>query len=182
MKGDPMPAAKTLARTAIWLSRAAITALIAIILAYFALWLDPDAARLAFGEMLPGISAEEVTTAQLWIGAALGAIPVVILAIALWELRGFFTLYSDGNVFPLAAGDRLRRLGLWLILLAIAAFLLRCGASVLYSWHLGEGHRHVSLSISSSDIMLLLFGGLIRMVGRILAEAGRVAEENRLFV
>jgi len=31
-------------------------------------------------------------------------------------------------------------------------------------------------------VMLLLFGGLIRMVGRILAEAGRVAEENRLFV
>ena len=177
-----MSASETLARTAVWMSTAAIAALIGIIVAYLALWLDPGTAHHAFGEMLPGISAEGVTTAQLWIGATLGLIPVAILAIALWELRGFFALYRGGNVFPASAGDRLRRLGLWLILLAIATFAIRCSASVLFSWQLGEGQRQFAISISSSDIMLLLFGGLIRMIGRILAEAGRVAEENRLFV
>jgi hypothetical protein len=177
-----MPASINLARTALWMSRAASAALIAVIVAYVVLWLEPGAARRALSEMLPGIAAVGVTTAQLWVGAVLGVLPVAILAAALWELRAFFALYSGGNVFPPLAGDRLRRLGLWLILLALAAFLIRCGASVLYSWQLGEGHRQLAISISSSDIVLLLFGGLLRMIGRILAEAGRVAEENRLFV
>lgn len=179
---DPMPSSVHLARNALWMSRAASAALIVVLGAYLVLWLDPGAARRALGELLPGIAADGVTATQLWIGAVLGMLPVALLAAALWELRAFFALYSGGNVFPRFAADRLRRLGLWLILLALAAFLVRCGASVLYSWQLGEGHRQLAVSISSSDIVLLLFGGLLRMLGRILAEAGRVAEENRLFV
>ena len=33
-------------------------------------------------------------------------------------------------------------------------------ASVLFSWHLGDGNRQLAISISSSDVILLLFGGL----------------------
>ena len=177
-----MASSRTLAQTATLMSRATLGALIAIVLAYAGLWLDTETARRALQEMLPGISADGVTTTEIWLGAALGLLPVGILAVALRELYRFFRLYRQGDAFPPGAGDGLRRLGLWLIILAIASFLARCGASVLFSWHLGDGSRQLAISISSSDVMLLLFGGLVRMIGRVLAEAGRVAEEHRLFV
>jgi hypothetical protein len=112
----------------------------------------------------------------------LGLIPVMILAVALWELYSFFALYRRGDAFPSGAGETLRRVGLLLIALAIATFIVRCAASVLFSWQLGDGNRQLAISISSSDVILLLFGGLVRMIGRVLGEAGRVAEENRQFV
>ncbi|MBL8908741.1 MAG: DUF2975 domain-containing protein [Rhizobiales bacterium] len=177
-----MASSEALSRTAKWMSRATLVTLAAIVAAYAGLWLDPGMAQQALHEMLPGISLEGVTETQLWLGAALGLAPVSILAVALRELYLFFTLYRRGDAFPDGAGERLRRVGSWLIALAVTAFIVRCAASVLFSWHLGDGNRQLAISISSSDVILLLFGGLVRMIGRILLEAGRVAEENRQFV
>jgi hypothetical protein len=177
-----MVSSQALSRTATWMSRATIVALTAILVAYLGLWFDPKMAQQALREMLPGISLLGVTVTQLWLGAALGLIPVVILAIALWEVYSFFALYRRGDAFPFGAGERLRRVGLWLIALAVTALIVRCAASVLFSWHLGDGNRQLAISISSSDVILLLFGGLVRMIGQVLVEAGRVAEENRQFI
>jgi len=60
--------------------------------------------------------------------------------------------------------------------------LVRWMASMLFTWHLGEGGHQLAISVSSSDGILLLFGGLALMIGTILTEARRVAEENRMFV
>ena len=177
-----MASSQALSRTARWMSRATIIALVAIVAAYAGLWLNLEAAQDALREMLPGVSAQGVTAAQLCLGAALGFIPVANLAAALRELNSFFALYRRGDAFPPGAGERLRRVGLWLIALAVTAFVVRCTASVLFSWHLGDGNRQLAISISSSDIILLLFGGLVRMIGQVLVEARRVAEENRQFV
>ena len=177
-----MPSATALMRTASMMSKATLAALAAISVAYVALWLDFNTARATLGEMLPGISAEGVTMTQLWLGSAPGLVPVGLLAAALWELYGFFRLYRTGDPFPRHAGERLKRFGLWMIGLAIASLFVRCAASVLFSWHLGEGKRHLAISISSGDIVVLLFGGLVLMIGDVLAEARRVAEENRMFV
>ncbi|MFO0991966.1 MAG: DUF2975 domain-containing protein [Hyphomicrobiales bacterium] len=177
-----MASTQALSRTATWMSRSTLVALIAIVAAYAGLWLDPGTAQQALREMLPGVSAQGVNSTQLWLGAVLGLIPVIILTIALWELYTFFALYQRGDAFPPGAGERLRRVGVWLIALAATAFIVRCTASVLFSWHLGDGNRQLAISISSSDIILLLFGGLVRMIGQVLLEAGRVAEENRQFV
>lgn len=177
-----MASSQALSRTARWMSRATIIALVAIVAAYAGLWLNLETAQDALREMLPGVSAQGVTAAQLCLGAALGFIPVANLAAALRELDSFFALYRRGDAFPPGAGERLRRVGLWLIALAVTAFVVRCTASVLFSWHLGDGNRQLAISISSSDIILLLFGGLVRMIGQVLVEARRVAEENRQFV
>lgn len=68
------------------------------------------------------------------------------------------------------------------MILAVATMLVRWMASVLFTWHLGTGSRQLAISVSSSDGILLLFGGLALMIGTILTEARRVAEENRMFV
>jgi hypothetical protein len=164
------------------MSLATLLALIAIPAAYLGLWVDPETARLALGGLLPGIATTGVATWQLVVGFAAGLVPLVVLTIALLELRRFFRLYESGDAFPADAGRRLRRFGAAIMILAIVTMLVRWTASVLFTWHLGPGSRQLAISISSSDGILLLFGGLALMIGTILTEARRVAEENRMFV
>jgi hypothetical protein len=164
------------------MSIATLLALLAIPAAYLGLWMDPAAARLALGGLLPGIATTGVATWQLVAGFVAGLVPLVVLTAALLELRRFFRLYEGGDAFPADAGMRLRRFGAAIMILAIVTMLVRWTASMLFTWHLGAGSRQLALSISSSDGILLLFGGLSLMIGSILTEARRVAEENRTFV
>jgi hypothetical protein len=178
----PVSSKPQLARSARRMSLATLLALIAIPVAYLGLWVDLGAARKALGELLPGIATAGLANWQLGVGFVAGLVPLLILTAALLELRRFFGLYEGGDAFPADAGRRLRRFGAAIMILAVATMLVRWMASVLFTWHLGTGSRQLAISVSSSDGILLLFGGLALMIGNILTEARRVAEENRMFV
>lgn len=173
---------RQIADTARRMSLLSLSAAILAVIAYAGLWLDLDWARGVLGAALPGIATPSLATWQWVAGFLLGALPITLLAAALWQVRQFFELYRGGEVFPPQAGRRLRNFGGLLLVLAITGFLVRIAASVVFSWGLGEGQKRLEISISSADLFILIIAGLVMMIGRILFEANRVAEENRQFV
>ncbi len=179
-----MPAKTSLARHAARLGL--LTGLLGLMLfvLYLALWISPELARRSLAPSLPGIDSPDLPVWALLAGFCLGFVPVLLMLYGLWHIRCFFRLYADEDLFPARAGYHLRNFGMILLILIPAGLILRAGASALFSAYGSTGaHRlAISVSISSSEILILLVGALVMMIGQVLTAAHRLAEENRQFV
>lgn len=155
-----------------------------LLLLYLALWVDPDLARRSLAPSLPGIDSPDLPNWVLLAGFCLGLAPVLLMLYGLWQMRCFFRLYAGDDLFPARAGHHLRNFGIMLLVLIPVGILARICASLLFSAYGSAGaHRlEISVSISSSEILILLVGALVMMIGHILTAAHRLAEENRQFV
>lgn len=177
-----MPEKTPLALTATRLTHAIGLAILVLFVVYLALWIDPAVAIRGLAPSLPGIDQAGLPS---WAGAAgfcLGLLPLLVLLYGLWQIRSFFQLYRANDVFPAAAGRYLRNFGITLLVLVPVGIITQTTASVLFSLHQPEGSRQLAISVSSSEIFVLVIGALVMMIGRILTEAHRLAEENRQFV
>ncbi len=135
----------------------------------------------------PTIAAAHVDTAALS-GPAMGAAIAALLLVAaptlwgLWELKRLFEGYSTGAIFTVAAARRLRSCGFAVLIsaakTAVGAVLLSMAVSI----DLPKDHRVLSVSLSSDDLGLLLIGGIVLVIARVMEEAARLAEENAAFI
>jgi hypothetical protein len=171
-----------LVRTAKRLADATGLAIFGLLAVYLALWIDPAVAVRGLTPSLPGLDQTDLPSWGLAAGFGLGLIPLLILLYALWQVRCFFRLYRENDLFPAEAGHYLRNFGVALLVLAPSSILTGIAASVLFSLDRPEGQRQLAISVSSGEIFVLLVGALIMMIGRILSEAHRLAEENRQIV
>lgn len=171
-----------LARTATRLALATGLAILALQVVYVALWINPPLAMRSLALALPGLDQAGLPSWAPPAGFVLGFFPLLILLYGLWQVRRFFRLYAENELFPAAAGLYLRNFGLALFVLVPVNVLTSSAASVLFSLHRPEGQRQLALSVSSSEVFVLIIGALIMMIGRILTEAHRLAEENRQIV
>jgi hypothetical protein len=101
---------------------------------------------------------------------------------ALWSLRRLMLHYSRGEVFAFAPLQALNNLAAALFASVIVSFVMTFPQSLLLSWHLGAGHRQLSLQFSTSDIADLFMAGVVLVIARVMAEARRIADENATFV
>jgi uncharacterized membrane protein len=53
---------------------------------------------------------------------------------------------------------------------------------VVLSWHIGLGQRLLSIGIDSSTLGFLLSGGLLIVIGWVMREAAKAAEDAKGFV
>ena len=110
------------------------------------------------------------------------AIVLVLIAVALLTLWRLLTTIRRGAALTLTAARQMRRFGVCLLVLAAVMPVMQMAQSVLLSFAAPEGERQVSLLIGSSEIGFLLAGGVMTLVGWAMADAARIAEENRGFV
>lgn len=151
-----------------------------IILSSFALiWLNHDRHQEVFSEFLSGIEKTDIPGSMLFLGFLLSSVLLAILLYGLFQLIKFFRLYYNGDLFPGGAGNFLSRFGIALVFLVPAKILVFSISSVLFSLHLPAGKKQLAVAISSNELLLLVVGGLIYMVGHLLNSANEVAEENR---
>lgn len=172
----------SLARTATRLAQATGLAILVLLLLYPALWIDPALAIRSLAPTLPGLDPAGLPSWALAAGFALGLIPLVILLYGLWQVRRFFRLYGENDLFPAEAGHYLRNFGIAILTLVPVGIITSSAASVVFSLHRPEGQKQLAISVSSSEIFVLIVGALFVMIGRILSEAHRLAEENRQIV
>lgn len=154
-----------------------------LIIAGFAfIWLNyrdfPD----LLGQQLHGIANPEIPAPMLFGGFVLSSLLVIVLFYGLFQVVRFFDLYKDGVLFPVGAGSRLARFGTALACLAPLKIVVFAASSVMFSLHLPHGERQLAVNINSDELLLLIVGGLIFMVGHLLNSADAVVEENRRFV
>jgi hypothetical protein len=172
----------SLARTAKGLTHATTLAILVLLIVYPALWIDPALAVRSLAPSLPGLDQADLRSWALAAGFGLGLIPLLVFIFGLWRIRQFFRLYSENDLFPAEAGRYLRHFGIVLLILVPVGMATSSAASILFSLHRPEGQKQLAIGISSSEIFALIVGALLMMIGRILSEAHRLAEENRQIV
>ena len=101
---------------------------------------------------------------------------------ALASLHRLFRCYAHGEVFSHRALAMLNHVAVALFASVIVGFVMQAPITLLLSWHLGAGHRAISLGIGSHDVAQLFVAGTVLVIARVMAEARRVADENESFV
>lgn len=116
--------------------------------------------------------------------AVWGALGVIALPAlwGLWSLRRLFEGYAAGAIFTVAAARRLRHCGVALVVAGLETPFGSALLSVSLSFDLPKGSRMLVLSWSGNDVVLLVVGALLLIVGRVMGEAARIAEDNAGFV
>jgi len=108
--------------------------------------------------------------------------PTAFTMWALWSLRRLFLLYAKGSVFSAEALEALNHVAVALFAGVVVAFIMQAPISLALSWPRGAGHREISLSFGSGDVVRLFMAGVVLVIARVMAEARRVADENAKFV
>lgn len=133
------------------------------------------------GEGVSGAARLAMSTQQRALGAALAAVPLLVLGYGLWRLDRLLLNFRRRDLFtPQSIGHLRAFAGATLVstLLTIA----EAPARALAFWLLAGGERHVSAGIRSEQLILLLVCGLFYLVTRLMQEGSRLAAENEAFI
>ncbi len=109
-------------------------------------------------------------------------VPTAIASWGLFALARLFRCFAAGDVFGAAALRALSHVTSALFWNVLAAFVMQAPISFFLSYHLGKGHREISLGLGSGDVQVLFLAGATYVIARVMAEARRLAEENEGFV
>lgn len=113
------------------------------------------------------------------------AVLAAILApgvIALLNLRRMLVNYANGRVLTFENAKAIRTIGIAVLLGTVATILGRTLTILILTATNPPGQRSLAVSLSSHDYFYVLFGGLLFVMGWVMAEASRQADENRQFV
>lgn len=131
----------------------------------------------------PGLPEETVlnpgkTVAVIMISCL--ALPAILFS--LWHMRALFALYRVGEILSAACARHILRIGQGLVALAIVGTLLQPLQVLILTLDNPPGARQISIGLSSDTVGFLLAGGLLVVIGWVMREAARAAEENAGFV
>jgi hypothetical protein len=146
-------------------------------------WLSPGWVEQAAPQMA-GIAGRPITLDERarWLGAAASLVPFGIGLYALWQLWRLFGHYGRGAALTEAAQQPLKRFA-WAVLAgALAAPVFRTVLGLILTWSNPPGQRMLSIGLSSNDFLLALLGAVLLAIVTVMAEAVRLAAENREFV
>ena len=96
------------------------------------------------------------------------------------EARRLFRSYAGGGIFTEYAAARFGRFALALALTGMAGPVAALALSAALSW-LGATVPSLAILVSSTDILLVLLGGMLWIIAAALRGAARIAEENASF-
>lgn len=142
-------------------------------------WLSPEYVErfvVPHVGLAPGTAALDGVTRLTGFGIMM--IPVAVLFYALHQAFELFNAYRQADVFSAAAPQRLRRIGLSMILLAALRPVTGALLSLALTAANPAGQRILAITFSLDDYMIALFGGLILAIGHVLVESARLAEEH----
>jgi Protein of unknown function (DUF2975) len=119
---------------------------------------------------------------QRVVGALLTAIPVILMCVGLWRVRLCFLSFSQGQVFTAAAVNHLREFAVWMMRSAIAALIVGGLLSSLLTIGNAPGTRLVAIGVSTEQILLLFFSGVVWLMADIIRRGQDLAQENSTFI
>ncbi len=179
MQREPLNRIRRVSSFMAWLVTIGGLALVAFF-AWF--WSDPDLLKGWLQEFTQLPVTIPLTPLAYWGSFAAASLPFALGLATLWVTRRLFLGYARGDIFTLAAARRLTAIGGLLLASMGAGVVARTLATLALTWENPPGQRQLAVSLSSHDFALAVLALLLMVVGWILGEAARLAEENRLFV
>lgn len=114
-----------------------------------------------------------------WFVALIPLLPMIWGFYNAWILfRGF----RGAEFFTPRSGRRLRNIGWSVVMLVAVGFVTDAALSVLTTWHRGAGQRELAIGLEGTDILGIVVGMLLVVVGWLMAEAALIDDENKQFV
>lgn len=169
-----------------WLSRALahVSAVMALVLvAAGFVWLSPELARYpAHGWSAVGDNPIALTPRARVAGLVVSTAHLAVLAWALLIGRQLFLRFANGRVLEPATAWLLRRLGTALLIFAGLAPVVRSAITFIVTMDNPPGQRMLTIAFSGNEVLLALVAALVLMLGAAMAEAARLADENRQIV
>ena len=104
---------------------------------------------------------------------------LAVLVRGLWVLRTLLKRLAVAEVFEFENGVLLRRFGKTLLIYAALRSVVKALAVLLVTMNNPAGERYLKFGLGDDDIVLALIGKLILVVGSVMADAARIADENR---
>jgi hypothetical protein len=164
---------------------AALAAVSAILILAFNTsgWLSPETTE-ATAREASGVLTEPVFITPLvrWLGLGLTTLYQGVLVWGLLSMRTLFKRLAAGDVFVAETGVLLRRFGAALLAYAALRPLVKAAMSVLVTRDPVAGGALLKVGISELEIIFALTGALILVFGSVMADATRIADENREIV
>jgi hypothetical protein len=116
-----------------------------------------------------------------FLGVACSTLYIAVLVRALWIARSLFQRLADGLVFEPQTGVLLRGFGIALVVYAALTPFFHALMGWLITMNNATG-RSISFGVSDEEIILAIVGTLILTTGSVMAEASRLAEDNRQII
>ena len=154
-----------------------------IVAAYLHLWLDKDNLKVMIeSEILEHGTIYNLTSLSGTAGRLICAVPALLSLWGLWNAMRLFLDYRRGAIFTETAGRRLKHMGLALALLPIVQIALTASLSLLFTIDNPVGQRHLSITLTQTHLLVGVTGGMLIVIGWVMAEAMRIADDNRQIV
>ncbi len=150
-----------------------------VILAILRGWFDPQLLPGRFPALPPGTT---VTAIQATLVAGIGVLSVFPLVAAFLAMQTLFGRYRRGEILSDACADAILRIGRALVAVAVMTVVVPTLQILVLSWNNGPGGRILSIGLDGGTLGFLLSGGMLFVIGWVMREAARAAEENAGFV
>lgn len=134
-------------------------------------------------DAFPGLPPETALTPGKAAAVVLvGAFLLVPMLYALAQMRALFALYRRGEVLTDTCARHIGRAGAALGVLAALQVVVHPLQVLVLTADNPPGGRQLSIALTGETLWLAMAAGLLVVIGRAMAEAARIAEENRGFV
>lgn len=163
-----------------WASSILLFALpVIVITAFLQGWAAPSGIPLRF----PGLPAETViTSAKATVTTAIGALALIPMLAMLFQMRGLFDRYRNGEILTDACAHHILRIGQFLLAFAVITIFAPTLQMLILTVDNPSGRKILSIGIDGTMLGLLLAGALFVIIGWVMREAARAAAENAEFV
>jgi len=138
--------------------------------------------RSTYGSFIVSVDAMQVGAMSWPLRAIVFVLPALAFAYAMFQLAALLSLAARDQVFSPPAAVHLRRFGLWLLITTLAGNLLPGIAQALHLLLTRSEHGQLGFSLSSADLWNIFISAVFMLVARVLADAYRIAEENRQII
>ena len=147
------------------------------------MWLVPEMAPHA-ARAMANLQDDPITLtpALKAIGLIGSTLYLGVLVRGLFFARSLLRRLADGLVFEPQTGTLLRRFGMSLVIYAAATPIVATGMAWLITMLNGPGKRLLRFGLTDKEMVLAIIGMIILATGSVMAEATRIAEENRQIV
>jgi hypothetical protein len=115
-------------------------------------------------------------------GFLVDLIPVILMELIIYFLIRLFTLYQRAEIFSLQNVKYIKNTGLTLLILQIVRPLGDGFLTAVLTMGNPPGHRYIAITVSGTNVSMMLTAFIIILVSWIMAEGCRLREEQQLTI
>jgi hypothetical protein len=143
------------------------------------IWLARLGGTSAFPAGQPGL---QIAGWQSGLAVLAGMLPACAMAYGLFRARLCFLGFARGETFSLGTVRHLRGFAVGMFAAALGGLVSSPLVSMLLTLGAPPGKRSLGLTIGSSELLMLLFAGMVWQIAHVMTQAAALADEHAQIV